>query len=94
MRICGDAGILMACTTVALSPHYPWYFPGWRCLAVLAPSRAVLWLSIAPVLLYFDPLDNLFVWSSIVYVPAILLAVAGFRRRGSASPAIALEGNA
>jgi hypothetical protein len=47
----------------------------------LAPYRAVVWLSAAPVLLYLDTYGDRFVWPSVVYVPALALAVADWRRR-------------
>jgi hypothetical protein len=93
ITLCGDAAILMACATVAVSPHYPWYFPWLALPCALVPYRAVLWLSVAPLAFYFDPLDNLFLWESIVYVPAILLATADLLGRLRASAAVAIEGN-
>jgi hypothetical protein len=80
VAICGSAGVLMAATSFALSLHYPWYF-GWLAVpAVLAPYRVVVWLSAAPVLLYLDPPgDRWFTWPSVVFVPAILLALADLR---------------
>ena len=74
-----QAGLLAAATTVAISPHYPWYFPYLGLFSVLAPSLALTWLSTAPLLLYLDPLHGFFAWPSLVYVPAILLAVIDHR---------------
>jgi hypothetical protein len=59
-------GPLAATALAAANPRYHWYF---ACLAlpvVVAPSRALLWLATAPLLLRFF-------WPSLVYVPAILL---------------------
>jgi hypothetical protein len=92
--VCRDAAILMACVTAAVSPHYPWYFPWLAVPGTVAPSRAVLWLSVAPLALYFDPLHDLFVWSSIIYVPVIVLVLADLRRCGVSPTVLATEGNA
>lgn len=72
--------VLMAGATVAVSPHYPWYF-AWLALPCgVRPLRSVLWLSASPVLLYLDPFNERFVWASLVYLPALALAVLDFRR--------------
>jgi hypothetical protein len=71
----GQAAALMAAATVAISPHYPWYFCWLALPCVLCPSRALLWLGVSPVLLYIDPFDETFFWPSLVYAPALLLAV-------------------
>lgn len=79
VAICGAAGIMMATLTFAISPHYPWYF-GWLAVpCVLAPTPAVLWLSAAPILLYLDTFGDRFFWPSVVFVPAIGLALASLR---------------
>ncbi|HEY8289367.1 MAG TPA: glycosyltransferase 87 family protein, partial [Acetobacteraceae bacterium] len=80
IRISGDAAILMACLTVAISPHYPWYFAWLALPAVLTPYPAVVWLSATPVLLYLDTHGDRFGWPSIIFVPAILLALWQLRR--------------
>ena len=69
------AGWLMTGVTVAISPHYPWYFVWLALPAIVAPSRTLIWLSAAPVLLYLDPLNERFLWPSLVYGPAFALAV-------------------
>jgi alpha-1,6-mannosyltransferase len=74
------ASCLAAATFLVLSPHYPWYFPWFGLFAVLAPARSVLWLSVAPLLLYVDPFDEFFVWPSLVYGPALLFAFVDLRR--------------
>ncbi len=83
--LCRDTAILAACATVAISPHYPWYFAWLALPSVVAPIPAVVWLSVAPVALYLDPLHERFVWPSLVYVPAGVLALAAMRRRRSLS---------
>jgi len=74
------AGWLMACATVFISPHYPWYFAWLALPAVVAPSRTLIWLATAPVLLYVNPFPDQFVWPSLVYLPALALARMDFRR--------------
>jgi alpha-1,6-mannosyltransferase len=85
VSICGAAGVMMAVLCFAISPHYPWYFAWLAVPCVLAPTPAVLWLSAAPILMYLDTFGDRFVWPSVVYVPAILLAVYRFLP----SPAVA-----
>jgi hypothetical protein len=97
VAVCGGAAILMACLTAAISPHYPWYFAWLALPSVVRPFRAVLWLSAAPVLLYLDPLTERFLWPSLLYLPALGLALADLRRPTLSSPALAppaAEGNA
>jgi hypothetical protein len=79
----------MACLTAAISPHYPWYFAWLALPSVIRPFRAVLWLSAAPVLLYLDPLSERFLWPSLVYLPALGLALADLRWPTLPSPALA-----
>ena len=67
--------ILAAGLTVAISPHYPWYFGWLAAFSVLRPAPWLLWLSAAPVLLYVNPWGGQFAWASFVYVPALGLAV-------------------
>jgi hypothetical protein len=75
-----SAGLLMASITVAISPHYSWYFVWLALPAIVAPSRALIWLSTAPVLLYLDPFHDRFIWPSLVYLPAFALALVDRRR--------------
>ncbi|MBV9653401.1 MAG: DUF2029 domain-containing protein [Acetobacteraceae bacterium] len=79
--LCRDTAILAACATVAISPHYFWYFAWLAWPSVVAPMPAVIWLSVAPIALYIDPLHERFVWPSLVYVPAAVLALSALRRR-------------
>jgi alpha-1,6-mannosyltransferase len=80
VRVAGNAAILAACVIVAISPHYPWYFVWLAVPACIVPYRSVVFLSVAPLLLYRNPLDERFLWSSLLYLPAILLAVLDYRR--------------
>jgi hypothetical protein len=85
VMMASNVAILAAGTVAAMTPHYPWYY-AWLalpcCLRVL-PS--VLWLSVAPLLLYSDPFHDELLLQTAVFVPAILLAV---RDVATASPAV------
>jgi alpha-1,6-mannosyltransferase len=85
LAICAAAGAMMSLLICAISPHYPWYFAWLAVPCVLAPSPALLWLATAPILLYLDTFGDRFVWPSVVYVPAIGLALAGLRRSSTAA---------
>lgn len=78
--LCRDTGLLSAAAMAATSPHYHWYFAWLALPAVVAPSRALLWLATAPLLLIEDPIPgDRFFWPSLVYVPTILLLLADLR---------------
>jgi hypothetical protein len=47
---------------------------------MVAPSRLLIWLATAPVLLYVNPFQDRFIWASLVYLPAAMLVVADRRR--------------
>jgi hypothetical protein len=70
----GFAALLLA------SPHYSWYYAFLAAPAALAPRWSVIFLSVAPLLLIIDPLHERFLWPALVYVPALLLAAAEYRR--------------
>ena len=80
VAVCGHAAVLAAGITVAIASHYAWYFAWLALPSVVRPYRSVVWLSSAPVLLYIDPFGDPFLWPSLVYVPAAVLALADFRR--------------
>ncbi|WP_428375233.1 glycosyltransferase 87 family protein [Lichenicoccus sp.] len=80
VSVAARAGCLAAAVFLVLSPHYPWYFPWLGLFAALAPAFSLLWLSVAPLVLYLDPWHEFFIWPSLVYVPAILLAAIDIRR--------------
>lgn len=80
VSLCAAAGVMMAVLTFAISPHYPWYFSWLAVPAVLAPMPALVWLSAAPILMYLDTFGDRFIWPSVVYVPAVLLAVGALLR--------------
>ena len=81
--LCRDTAMLAAAATVAVSPHYAWYFSWLTVPAVVAPSRPVLWLSVVPLILYIDPWPHEhFLWRGLIYLPAAaLLAIDLVRRR-------------
>jgi len=74
VRVCGEAAVLAACITAVISPHYPWYFAWLAMPSCLCARWSIIYLSVAPVLLYLDPWHERFLWPSLVYVPAALLA--------------------
>jgi len=86
----GDARgamLLAAAFTALASPHYPWYFAWLLVFACLVPSAAVVWLTLASLLLYLVPvwpqLMRSWPWlavQSILYVPFFLLAAADLQR--------------
>ena len=78
-RIAGNAAILTAGATVAISAHYPWYFVWLAVPSCITPYRSVIFLSAASMLLYRNPLDERFFWPCLLYLPAILLAVLDLR---------------
>ena len=75
VRLMGDRmAVLAAATTAAMSAHYPWYF-SWLALPGCFSARpAVLWLSVAPMLLYSDPWHDEILLQTAVFAPAIVLA--------------------
>ncbi len=81
VRVSGQAGLLASAVMLLLSPHYPWYFPYLGVLAVLAPYSCVIWMSVAPLALYLSPWHEFFLWPSLVYAPALVLAVLDLRRQ-------------
>jgi hypothetical protein len=78
----------MAGVTVAISPHYPWYFAWLALPAMVVPSRALVWFATAPAVLEVNPFGGRFFWPAlVVYLPAFALALADLRRRpGRPSP--------
>ncbi len=97
VRVCASAAMLAGAAVAALSPHYPWYFAWLALPCCLAPLRSIIYLSVAALLLYLDPFNERFLWASLLYVPAIVLAVLDARRHWPgriASSAQAVERNA
>jgi alpha-1,6-mannosyltransferase len=82
--LCRDTALLATAATAAVSPHYHWYFAWLALPAVIAPSRALLWLATMPFLLIDEPIPgDRFFWPSLIYVPAVLLLLVDLRRRRS-----------
>ncbi len=86
VAVCAAAGVLMTVLMFGISPHYPWYFAWLAVPCVLAPNPAVLWLATAPVLLYMDTYGDRFVWPSLVFAPALLLALVRLPKRINECP--------
>lgn len=84
------AAYLMVAAMIAVSPHYPWYYPWLAVPAVLAPVWPAIWLAAAAVLLYLSPLHERFVWPSLVFAPALLLAALEAFGRAPAPKKLAL----
>ena len=84
------AAWLMLAVMLALSPHYPWYYPWLAVPAVLAPVRAAIWLGAAALLLYLSPLHERFLWPSLLYVPAVVLAALDLRQTQVRAPSLVL----
>jgi hypothetical protein len=85
-RICGDAALLAAALTVVISPHYPWYFV-WVALPCCVCARwSIIWLGVAPVLLYLDPFHERFFWPCLVYLPAAALALREWWHHAASRP--------
>jgi alpha-1,6-mannosyltransferase len=99
-RCVAAAGALAATFTVLMSPHFPWYFVWMLAFLCLAPSAALLYLSVASLLLYFvsggpDLDGGRMLVESAIYGPFAVLAVIELRRRWAAGPApVLLTGEA
>ncbi len=78
VALCGAAGTMMAVLTAGLGPPYPWYFAWLAVPATVSPNPAVLWLATVPVLMYLEGYRDSLAWSSAIYGPAALLAIAAF----------------
>lgn len=81
------AALLAGAFMLLMSPHYPWYF-GWLvAIACVAPSAALVWLTLASFLLYLVPVGSQLVWDrtrllveTALYLPFIVMAVADMSR--------------
>jgi alpha-1,6-mannosyltransferase len=90
-RVCGDAALLAAAVTVALDPHYPWYFAWLALPCCVRPRWSIIWLGVAPVLLYINPWYERFFWPCLVYLPAAILAAWEWSRSGAHRPLSAIK---
>ena len=93
IRLCRDAALLATTLMLAISPHYPWYFVWLAALTTVTPSPTAIWLSAGSILLYANPLPDHFIWQSLVFAPALLLAFREYRARPLAPPIQALQGS-
>lgn len=79
--IARDALVLAGALLAVLSPHYPWYLTMLVLPAVIVPSWAALWPSIAGPLLYLDHAHNEVLATCIVFLPALPLVALDLRSR-------------
>ena len=80
VQLAKNGAILATAATFAISPHYPWYYV-WLALPVcLSPHASVIWLSVAPLLLYCYPIAGFAVWPSLIFIPFLALATRDIRR--------------
>lgn len=78
VALAANVALLAAATMVAMSAHYPWYFAWLALPCCLACRPAIIWLSVAPILLYSDPWHDEIMLPTLVYVPAAGLAVMDY----------------
>ena len=76
------AMLLATATTVLFAPHFSWYFCWLVYFLCFTPRVAVFYLTIASFLLYAtwlgDSPDEMFVINSLIYLPALLIAIIEF----------------
>jgi alpha-1,6-mannosyltransferase len=82
---------LAALLTLLVSPHFAWYFAWLLAFLCLAPSPAVLYLSVAAILLYFigggpDLDGGRMLVELAIYGPFAVLAVIEWRRHRGLRP--------
>ncbi len=82
------ASALLFAFTLAVTPHYAWYFSWLVPLLCLRPSIAVLWPTLAAPALYGLPwLPDAFLVQAAIYLPALALIVVEIARlRWSSAP--------
>ena len=91
LEIGRGTALLAAGTVAAFSPHYPWYYAWLALPCCLWCTPSVLWLSVAPLLLYSDPWHDEILIPTAVFIPAIALAAADLFRLRPASRLAAAE---
>jgi Na+/alanine symporter len=73
------AMLLATATTVLFAPHFSWYFCWLVFFLCFTPRLAVFYLTIANLFLYRtwlgDSPDEMFLINSVIYLPALLLAL-------------------
>ncbi len=75
VALAARVALLAAATMAAMTPHYPWYFAWLALPCCLCCRPSIVWLSIAPALLYSDPWHDEILLPTLVYLPAAALAV-------------------
>ncbi len=83
----GAAALLAGAFMLLLSPHYPWYFAWLLVFACAVPSAALVWLTLASILLYLVPVGSQVSWDrqrflveSVLYLPFLMLAASDLWR--------------
>ncbi|HEV8169712.1 MAG TPA: hypothetical protein VGP59_10200, partial [Pyrinomonadaceae bacterium] len=73
------AMLLATATTVLFAPHFSWYFCWLVFFLCFTPRLAVFYLTIANLFLYRtwlgDSPDEMFMINSVIYLPALLIAL-------------------
>ena len=78
--LAGDALLLGTVLTVAITPHYAWYFAWLLVPACVAPAWPVLVLTVLSFTIYQDPFGARLFWPALVYVPLFALLLPSLRR--------------
>ncbi len=81
VAVARDVAIMATAATLALTPHYPWYFAWLALPACLFPAPCVICLSAAAIVQYHDPFHDQALQFSIIYLPFLVLAWRDLRRR-------------
>ncbi len=83
--------LLLTALTLALTPHFAWYYAWLALPACIFPCYSVLYLTVAAFLLNFDPAHSELLWRGLVFGPFIPFAAWEYwwRRRGAAAPMLA-----
>jgi len=77
-----DVALLGTLLTLAVTPHYPWYFVWLALPSCLAPMPATILLSAIPILQYHDPYRDRVLQFGQIYLPVIVVwAVWAWRGR-------------
>ena len=83
------AMLLATATTVLFAPHFSWYFCWLVFFLCFTPRLAVFYLTIANLFLYRtwlgDSPDEMFMINSVIYLPALLLAIVEWSWRRTAA---------
>lgn len=91
------AMVLATATTVLFAPHFSWYFCWLVFFLCFTPRLAVFYLTIANLFLYAtwlgDSPEEMFVINSVIYLPALLLAIVDWFWRRSATQAASKQLN-